>query len=324
MPSFQTQALWTWAVSGATSPTVKTYSSSKATKTGLEPADLDSFVGVPLQFYGNPPQPMQDSQKLEFLRQAEDIVEQETGLLLCQTWVASPPAYTMAEAQSINIGVASASGAVGPQVLGIDFDLEDAAYDFMFPRAQDEGWMIYSLRYRPVKSVSYGSIENDALSNAIKNISYVYPLLNQYFRVPPSWQVEDRDFGLVRLVPSTNVQMLPLFAMELAFMGFAESVPGGIWMQYTAGLTGADYSSRYRFIRRLVLCEAAQAALSSIQLGINFGIEQQMVEIDGVKYSTRYPKEGPFSGVINRFIKERDHLMGKARDMVGGPIVTTL
>ena len=317
-PQLSSAALWTW--SAPVSGTVTKYSSGANTKTGLQPSDLRDFVGVPLQTYGNPPVPMQDPQLLKFLRWAEDDVETKTGLLLCQSWVASPPARTAQQCAAV--GITPVSGSV--QQLGADFDIEDAAYDFMFPRAQDEGWMIYSLRYRPVKSVNYSTTDTDPMAKAIKKISYVYPLLNEFFAVPPSWIVEDHDFGLVRLVPAENVQMLPLFAMQLAFMGFAESVPGGIWMQYTAGLTRADYNSRYSFIQQLVLASASIRALATAQGSINLGVEQQSINIDGVQYQTRFNKEGAFKGLITEFTRQRDELLTQARDMVGGPIVTTL
>lgn len=314
-----TKALWTWNVptSGTLGAVVQSFSSAKASKTGLEPSDLQSFVGVPLQFYGNPPTPMQAEQQFEFIRWAEDWVEQETNLLLCQSWIAAPPARTIGQATSMGITTTSSGGY---QVLGIDYDIEEPAYDFFFPRAQDEGWMVYSLRHRPVKDVQYDPL----WPVAIKNFAYVYPLLNEFFRVPWSWQVEDHEFGLIRLVPSTNVQMLPLFAMELAFMGFAESVPGALWMQYTAGLTAADYSSRYSFIKRLVLCQASIAALAVIQGQINYGIEGQRINIDGVMYETKYPKEGPYIGLINQFRGQRDELLSTARNLVSGPMITTL
>lgn len=311
-------ALWTWSVSGT--PSVVKYSSGTNTKTGLQAVDLQKFVGVPLQIYGNPPMPMQNDDLLKFIRWAEDRIEHETNILLCQSWIASPPARTAV--QALSVGIQPASGAV--QKLGIDYDIEDAPYDFIFPRAQDEGWMVYSLRYRPVKSLDYATTDTDPMSKAIKKISYVYPLLNEFFAVPPTWIVEDHDFGLVRLVPATNVQMLPLFAMQLAFMGFAESVPGGIWMQYTAGLTRSDYNSRYAFMNQLVLAEAAVQALATVQGSINLGMEQQMLSLDGVQYQTRFAKEGPYNALIREFSKQRDELKAIARDMVSGPIITTL
>lgn len=312
-----TKALWTWNVSGSAGPVVQSYSSGKATKTGLEPSDLVNFAGVPLQYYGNPSTPMQAEQLLDFLRWGEDWVEQRANLLLCQTWIASPPARTILEAQNMGITPTSSGGY---QVLGVDYDLEDAAYDFFFPRAQDEGWMAYMLRYRPLKSIAYDPL----WPTALKQLAYVYPLLNEFFAVPWSWMVTDADFGLVRLVPSTNVQMLPLFAMELAFMGFAESVPGALWMQYTAGLTAADYSSRFSFMKRLVLSAAVVPALAVSQGQINYGIEGQRINIDGVMYETKYPKEGPYSGLINEFMRQRDELLDVARSLVSGPMFTTL
>ena len=320
-PLLNSAALWTWSIPSSGSPTVTKFSSGANTKTGLQPSDLRSFVGVPLQIYGNPPVAIQELDLVKMIRNAEDWVEQQTNVLLCQSWIASPPATTALQAQAI--GITPASGAVAQQ-LGADYDIEDAAYDFMFPRAQDEGWMMYSLRYRPVKSLTYSSIDNDVMSKAVKKIAFIYPLLNEFFAVPPTWVVEDHDFGLIRLVPSTNVQMLPLFAMQLAVMGFAESLPGALWFQYTAGLTPSDYQTRFSFVNQLVLSVAAIRALRTVQGSINLGIEQQNVNIDGVQYQTRFSKDGPYSGLIKSFKEERDELVGILRDKVSGPIITTL
>ncbi len=312
------KALWSWTVPASGSPTVNTYSSGKNTKTGLQPADLASYVTVPLQDYSQqPPVPVASGTILQWIRWAEDWVESSTGLLLCQSWVASPPAVTPGETAALGIAPTSSGGY---QVYGIDYDIEDAAYDFFYPRARDEGWMIYNLRYKPVKSINY----SPDYPNAVKQISYIYPLLNEFFRVPPQWQVEDHDFGMIRLVPSANVQMLPLFAMQLAFMGFAESVPGGIWMQYTAGLTQADYNSKWSFILQLVLAQAAITALQSIQGTINLGASELKMSVDGLEYASKYYASGPFGFLIDQFTKNRDTLLATALSKVAGPVMSVL
>lgn len=320
MSNLLTAALWSWNQTDG-GPIVSGYSSGTNTKTGVRPQDLQDFVGVPLKYYNtDPPTDVSPSTILQWLRWAEDSIESRTGLLLCQSWVASPPAFTPAQADAIGITTTSSGGY---QQLGLDYDIEDAAYDFFFPRAQDEGWMIYSLRYKPVKDTVYGP-QTERSANAIKNISYVYPLLNQFFSVPPSWQVEDHDFGLIRLVPSTNVQMLPLFAMQLAFMGFAESVPGAIWFQYKAGLTRNDYNSRWSFIPQLVLAEAAMTALNAIQGTINMGAAEYRMFVDGLQWGTKYHANGPFGYLIEQFGRQRDELISRALNKVVGPVFSTL
>lgn len=309
--TFSGKALWTWNTSGSV-PVVQTYPSGGPTKTGLGIGDLKRFVGVPLQYYGNPPTDVDPETILQWLRYAEDTVEQEAGLLLTQTFIASPPAINPQQAAAIQCATQTASGF---QVQGFDYDIADAAYDFLFPRAQDEGWMIYSLRYRPVQLVQYSPVD----TTAIKNVSYIYPLLNEFFNVPSPWQVVDSDFGLVRFVPSTNVQMLPLFAMQLAFMGFAESVPGGIWFQYTAGLTQNDYNSRWSFVKQLVLAEAAITTLNAIRGTINLGAEAYRLQVDGLAYETKYPKGGPYQDLIDSFTKMREALMARATSRLAGP-----
>lgn len=316
-----TAALWSWANTGTASAAVSGYPSGNSTKTGLQPPDLQNFVGVPLNYYNtNPPTPVPPTVIQQWIRWAEDRIEAQTGLLLCQSWVASPPAFTQAQANAVGISPTSSGGY---QVLGVDYDIEDAAYDFFYPRARDEGWMIYSLRFKPVKDTVYGPTTPES-ANAIKNISYVYPLLNEFFKVPPSWQVEDHDFGLLRLVPAANVQLLPLFAMQLAFMGFAESVPGAIWFQYKAGLTKADYSGRWSFIQQLVLAEAAIMAFRNIQGTINMGASQYMMSVDGMQYMTKYSPDGPFGYQIETFTKQRDELLAQAITKTAGPVFSTI
>lgn len=312
---------WEWDTTCFDQPVVKGYPSFPgmftATKTGLTQVDLQNFVGVPMVYYTNPPQPVSVATQLNWIRFAEDWIESQTGLLLTQSWIASPPCVTPQQAQAIGITTTSSGGY---QQLGYDYDIPDAAYDFIFPRAQDEGWMVYNLRYKPVTRVDYGPLTQ----NAIEQISYIYPLLNEYFRVPPQWQVEDHDFGLIRLVPATNVQMLPLFAMQLAFMGFAQSVPGGIWMQYHAGLRPYDLKSRYSYILRTVLAAAAVTALSDIQGGINLGMQSTQIMVDGLQYRTAYDPKGPYNGLIEQFTKMRDEGMATARNMTAGPVMVTI
>lgn len=314
-----TTPLWTWdtSLTEAPYPFVTAYASGKDTKTGLQPDDLKNFAGVPLQYYGNPPVLVDTTTLLGWIRAAEDWVENQTGLLLSQAWIASPPAITPQQCLAIDI---SPQGPGGYQQPGYDFDLSDAAYDFYYVRARDEGWMNYTLRYKPLKSINY----TPASPTALKNATYLYPLLNAFFQVPESWIVEDHDFSLIRFVPSTNVQMLPLFAMQLAFMGFAESVPGAIWLQYTSGLTSFDYKNRYNFILQLVLAAASVMALSTVQGGINLGIQSQSIVVDGLQYKTTYDKDGPYAGLIRQFERQRDMWLITARNMVAGPVLTTI
>jgi hypothetical protein len=324
IPLISPKALWLWDTSSAV-PTVSGYPSGASwgasgftpTKTGLAPADLKTYCGVPLQFYGNPPVPIDDDTIQGWIRYAEDWIEQESTCLLCQTYIASPPAYQQQAVASL--GITLQTSGVG-QVQGFDFDLSDAAYDFIFQRAQDEGWMITQMRYRPVRSV----VLTPSDFTAIKRISFIYPLLNEIFSVPPQWVVEDGDFGLIRMVPAANVQMLPLFAMQLAFMGFAESVPGALWFQYTAGLTPNDYQTRFSFVKQLVLATASIQALATSQGSINLGATDYTMSMDGVQYATKYPKEGPYSGLIKQNMAIRDTLLESLKSKVSGPMVVML
>lgn len=305
-------ALWTWDTTNPDDPFPVTYN-GYPTKTGLMPDDLGLYCGVPLFHNGPVPTAFTPNEKIQAIRWAEDWVEQETGILLTPTWVASPPSLNVFE--TTNSGLSTSSGA---QVLGVDYDLEDAAYDFDYPRSQDEGWMYLSLRYRPVRRVSGQDF------SPLKNLSYQYPLLDMLFRVPPSWFVVDGDFGLVRLVPSANVQMLPLFALELSLGGFANSLPGGLWLQYTAGLTKNDYRSRFSFINQLVLAQAAIICIRSLAGNLSMGADSYSTLIDGVQYQVKYGAKGPYGAQIEQFTNQRDELLATAIGKVAGPMVIAL
>lgn len=309
-------ALWNWDTSVLDAPVVKGYNGNP-TKTGLGPSDIQMTCGVPLQYYtpGGNPMPMPPEQLIEFIRQSEDYVEQETNLLLTPTWVASPPEIQTMSPQVTGVPAANDSS----QVQGVDYDLADAAYDFYFERAVDAGWLCQPLRYRPLRNVTTSATD----FTAVKNIAGIYPLLNQFFRIPPTWYVEDQDAGLIRLVPAANVQMLPLFAMELSFMGFADTVPGAWHFQYTAGLTPVDYQSRFRFMRRLVLVDAGMRALATSQGTINMGLMRVETLVDGLQAKFQYSERGPFGSLIETFRKERDELMQTAWSKVSGPMIVT-
>ena len=311
MPSVSTKALWSWDLTGQ-DPVVKTFRGGTATKTGLASGDLQNFVGVPLVRYGRPPVPVGGGELVEFIRSAEDWVEQRTGILLTPTAVASPPARTAA--QAISASIIPQQG--GTMLQGVDYDLADAAYDFKFDRSQDNGWLIQSLRYRPLRILG-------GAASAISQMAYIYPLLDQFFQIPVEWFVEDLDFSLLRVVPSANIQVLPLFAMQLSFQGFTDSVPGAVWIQYTAGLTATDYSTRFRFMRQLVLAQAAILALNAVQGTLNQGLDSQTVQLDGVETAYKYRAAGVYGDLIAQHTKTRDELVGTAF-AVCGPVMETL
>ena len=309
------KAFWNWDTSIPADPMLVAFPNNAPTKSGVTAGDLRSFAGVPIQTYGTPPTPIPDSKLTEWIRQAEDYIEQTTGLLLCPTFVSSPPVLTATAAAQAEIAPTSPDGRMR---LGTDFDLEDAGYDFKIEAFMGEGWGIQQLRYRPLRNLS------DVDATAIKSVVFTYPLLSQFFPVAPSWYVEDKDHAMVRLVPSQNIQMLPLYQLQLSIGGFAGNLPGGISVQYTAGLTRADYSTRFSFVRLLVVAKAAMTALSSTQGGINQGLAKQMMLVDGVQYSGEYDKNGPYAGLIANFGMMVDDLLGKARDLIGGPMMVTL
>jgi len=313
-------ALWSWTQSGGnTGATIAGFPPGgvrQPTKTGIMPADLQNFVGVPLQFYGNPIVPVPQGTLLQWIRWAEDWIERQTGILLCQTWVAAPP--TVVPGQQIAEGILPANTV--QMQLGTDYDLADAPYDFWFPRAEDTGWMAYQLRYRPTKMINY----SQSNYTAIQRVSFIYPLLNEFFRVPPQWLVTDEDMGWVRMVPTTDIQLLPLFALYLGFLAFTDSLPGGLAFQYIAGLTPADIQTRYSFIPQLVLAAAAVIALGICQGSINTGFSSFEIKVDNLEQRSKFNDDGPFSGLIRTFTKMRDELLQAAHSKVGGPMLTFL
>jgi hypothetical protein len=303
-----TNALWTWNTTDLNNPFVTGYYNNTPTKTGLLPNAVRQFAGVPLVKYGKPSTPVSDEEIFEFLRSAEDDIEQESGILLTPTMVASPP--TRSAQQSLAAGIIGRAPNGGQQQ-GCDFDLMDAPYDFKFDRAREDGWLIQSMRYKPLR------IYDDSIT-AIKRLSYVYPLLNQFFTIPTTWLQEDLDFAILRVVPSVNVTLLPLFALQLAVQGFSDSVPGGMWYWYSAGLSQNDYATRFRFIKQLVLCESVITALSVCQGTVNQGLESSAVLTDGVQTQYKYRQGGAYADLIKRFKAQRDDLMAKASMAVGG------
>ena len=306
---FQSQAFWTWQNTNTNNPSVVYYGQDPtvSTKTGLSTSDLVSFVGVPfvIMVPGIPtPVPLTNAQILGYLRQAEDWVEQESGILLAQAWIASPPLSS----QGLQaVGISSTSNPISGQIMGVDYDLADPGYDFFYRRFLMEGWGAQQLRYRPLKTVV--------------QYSFIYPLLSEFFQIPRTWVVEDWDAALIRIVPSANVQMLPLFAMQLAFMGFAQSLPQGLYMQYVAGLNSVDYSTKYSFMKTLVLATAAVFALNTLQGSVNFGMVRQATSVDGLRYDQSFPSSGAaYQGLITQFTNMRNQLMRTAIDAVRGII----
>lgn len=287
------------------------------TKSGLQQTDLENYLQVTIQRYGNPPTPIPTSVVTQWIRYAEDEIEGETNIRLCQTWIAAPAAQNLAEVNSLNIHT-QVSGSY--QQLGVDYDYSEAAYDFFMDRAKDNGWLYQRLRWRPVKGISQYNPNLSANPNApgVKNAAFIYPLLNEFFQIPPSWVVEDSNRGLVRFVPATSIQMLPLFAMQLAFLGFTDNVPGGIWFQYVAGLTAADYAADWSFMQQLILAKAGIRALSAMQIGVNFGVTEQTVQVDGLMQRTKYSEKGPFAGYIAELKQEEKKLTRMAKAKGGG------
>lgn len=306
-------ALWNWTnINASGTPTVSSFSNGQTTKSGVQPSDLANFIGLPLNIGGPNGTPISNVMLLNFIRWAEDAIEAETGLLLCESWVASPPEITTGQALGAQLP--------SPQRMGVNYDIADAAYDFRFQTFLQEGWGYLVSRYKPLRLIG----PSDLNYTAIQNDAFIYPLLNEFFQIPPSWIVEDGDFGLIRIVPATNVQMLPLFAIQIAVMGFAQSIPGGIHLQYTAGLTPSDYSAKWSFVSQYVMAEAAIQILTTMQASINWGATDLMVMIDLLKNEQKYSPEGALIGPITAFTKIRDTMKARVNNYIVGPYVYEL
>jgi hypothetical protein len=313
-----TRALWTWStpVQGR-AQTVLSYPTvpGMPTKTGLSRVDLENYMGIPISYRGLTTMEVPDSTVISWLRWAEDDIETETNIRLCQTWIASPPAKTLIEKTLLNL---TTQGMF--QQLGVDYDVADSGYDFIFERWRDEGWGYIHLRWRPVKMVEQVDDSQPLSTNwhGVKNTAFIYPLLSQFFHMPPSWIVEDQNRGLIRFVPAVSVQMLPLFAVQLAFMGFAQSVPQGLWFQYTAGLTPNDYNSEWSFMKELVLARAGITAFSAMQTSINMGGLELTINVDGLMRRVKYSDKGPFAAQIANLEKRLEPLLRRAKMKGGG------
>lgn len=316
-----TKALWNWSkpVVGQ-APVVQSYPPyGTPTKSGVTPQDLANYLLLPypmVNYSTVPPTPIADSVVNGWIRYAEDNIETETNVRLCQTWIAAPAENTSYATQTVGLGV---SGSF--QNLGVDYDYSEAAYDFFFDRVRDEGWFYQRMRWRPVQSIELfqpaGQFDESNLSG-IKNWAMVYPLLNQYFRIPPSWVVLDSKRGLIRAVPAVDVAVLPLYALQLTALGFAQNVPGGMHFQYTAGLTANDYNSEWSFMKQLVMVKAGIRALTAIQLGINLGAVETQTQADGLLQKMKFSEKGALYGNIKMLQEEEKQLLKRAKMMGGG------
>jgi hypothetical protein len=285
------------------------------TKTGLMPQDVQNYAGVPLTLQGLTPVPLATEFLINLIRQAEDEVEQETGVLLAPTTVAAPPEHLSA--------AADAAGLLGgAQLLGVNYDIPETPYVFDYKRFVDEGWGVIQAYHRPLTEPLDANVAEENFTS-IKNLTYIYPLLNQFFRIPTYWLVENRKMGMANVVPSQNIQMLPLFSMQIALLGFAESIPGGMHMVYEAGLNPPAYQNEYSFVKQLVAYKAVVNALSIVQGTLNVGAIERKTEVDGLMHSVKY-NMAPYAGLIASFNERITSLTHKLIDLVAGPDVEFL
>lgn len=305
------RAKWTWHLTSGNDPSVIypiAYPPNQSpTKTGLMPSDVEQFLGSRIQYYGNTNMiPMNPDTIIQFIRYAEDELERTGSLLLCDTQVAASP---IGYDDFLSIPNIAQSLQIQPvngyyQQLGLDYDIAEAPYDFFFEGWKDEGWGFNQFRHYPV--------------NRVQMLGFFYPLLNEYFEIPQSWFVLDRESAFLRIVPSANIQELPLFTIMLNFMGFAQTVPGGMIFMYEAGFRPYDYKGRWSIIREAILCRTAASILRSTQVGVNRGVTTMTIHADSLSQTTQYPSEGPFKAYIDEFDRMYKELFLKIKASVSG------
>ena len=117
---------------------------------------------------------------------------------------------------------------------------------------------------------------------AVQSYRFVYsnPQLS-YFNVPASWIRLDKKYGHVRLLPNSDVSMLPLNAYLLTIFGGGRTIPNFIRLQYTAGIQNiqTEYPALYEFIFRV-------CALNLIEDTFPGG--SQSISVDGLSESQAF------------------------------------
>ncbi len=295
-------AQWTWVNGEAVAFGLDSRGVQKSTKSGVTSNDVCNVAGVDLVYSGATPTKMGETLIQSFIRSAEDEIEATLGMFLCPTRVAAP---------AVVHSFGSAASMIGniPQVQGQDYDVAEAPYDFIYDRWWGGAWGALQFRYRPIQK--------------IEAFFLVYPLLNVVSQIPTEWfdEILDHQVGLIRTVPSTNLQLLPLFSNMIAVLGPGQTIPGVLRFQYTAGFTDAELSGQYRFIRQLVAYRAAITALGVAQGSINRGTKTLDVTIDGMRRAVGYSEKGPYYGLIQEFRQEAERLEAKAENLIGGPVM---
>ncbi len=297
-----TPALWTWSSGLPVSFGNDSNNIPKQTKSGVAPADIANVAGVNLVYNSATPTPMSNALLLSLIRSAEDEIETTLGMFLCPTRVAAPAILH-------NFGVVGTIVNNIPQTLGVDYDVADAGYDFVYDRWWGGSWGAMQLRYRPIQR--------------IESFFLVYPLLNMVSQIPLPWfdEILDKPTGLVRTVPSTNIQLLPLFSNMIAVLGPGQSIPGALRFQYVAGFTDGEISGQYSFLKQLVIYKTVIMALGIAQGSISKGFKTLDVTVDGMRRAVGYSEKGPYYGLIQEFRATARTLEQKAEDLVGGPIM---
>lgn len=101
--------------------------------------------------------------------------------------------------------------------------IEEPGYDWDPNFFSSDRWGYLVTRQHPVRAVDF--------------IRFAYPSQDTHiFEIPANWIRLDKKYGHIRIVPSSNVLLVPLDVYLLQVIGGGRSIPSAIQVQYTAGL----------------------------------------------------------------------------------------
>lgn len=179
-----------------------------STKTGIVAADIRTDYLFGLIQSVRPNGDFSDTFLLNKIRQAEDSIERDLGVLLRTQVIVSEG----------KIGLSSS-------VPGANCDIAEAAYDYSSDFFDGDRWGSIRLRHYPIQSV--------------QSVVFAYPNIdNIVFTVPASWIRVDKPFGLVRLVPDKIAIYASFTAYMLSIFAGGRGIPQALYVNYTAGYGG--------------------------------------------------------------------------------------
>ncbi|MDO8357312.1 MAG: hypothetical protein Q7U76_13055 [Nitrospirota bacterium] len=206
------------------------------TKTGILPNDIRSDYLFGLIQSIRPNSDFSEVYLLNKLRQAEDAIERDLGILLQTQVIVSEGVPGLAEG-----------------VVGANCDIAEPAYDYSSDFYDGERWGSIRLRRYPVQSV--------------QSVVFAYPNINSVvFTVPSSWIRLDGPFGLIRLVPDRVAIYASFTSYLLSLFAGGRGVPQSLFVNYTAGFGGGtkmivNDTDLLEHVKRTVVVEIARDAM---------------------------------------------------------------